>query len=68
MLLIGKKIIPYIGGMTLKTPSKLSCEQTTPKIEYPLMGRWLSGRRHVPAKDAYPYGYRGFESLSFRPI
>ncbi len=28
--------------------------------------RWLSGRRHVPAKDAYSYGYRGFKSLSFR--
>lgn len=31
------------------------------------MERWLSGRKHVPAKDAYPIpGYRGFESLSFR--
>lgn len=32
------------------------------------MERWLSGRKHVPAKDAYLCGYRGFESLSFRSI
>src|SRR5579872_3780784 len=31
------------------------------------MERWLSGRRHVPAKDAYSVkGYRGFKSHSFR--
>ena len=30
------------------------------------MERWLSGRKHIPAKDAYPYGYRGFESHPFR--
>lgn len=29
--------------------------------------RWLSGRKHIPAKDAYPYSrYRGFKSHSFR--
>lgn len=28
--------------------------------------RWLSGRKHIPAKDAYPYRYRGFKSHSFR--
>ena len=30
--------------------------------------RVLSGRKHVPAKDAYPKGYRGFKSLSFRIV
>lgn len=47
----------------------IPCWKTKKRVNfffYP-QERWLSGRKHVPAKDAYPLnGYRGFESLSFR--
>lgn len=44
----------------------LTCGKEARTLLCNSLERWLSGRKHVPAKDAYPKGYRGFESLSFR--